>query len=204
MKLSFLRVLVIALSLFSWSAVSAQNDPQQTLRMSIDTLVAEFSNKRAEFEADKGKLFDIAERAIDEHWDFGKMAQLVLGKNWRRMSDDQKLRFTEAFKDLLVRTYATTMFKYTGKEAILLQAPIYKGKKNNRAVVNAIGDLGDGSDPIPLSFSMFQDKGGKWMIYNVTAAGISLVTTYRSNYSQIIAAQGIESLIESINSKTKG
>ena len=132
------------------------------------------------------------------------MAQLVLGKNWRRMSDDQKARFTEAFKDLLVRTYATTMFKYTGKEAIALEAPIYKGKTNNRAVVNAIGDLGDGSEPIPLSFSMFQDTDGSWLIYNVTAAGISLVTTYRSSYNQIIAAQGIESLIESLNSKSEG
>ena len=68
----------------------------------------------------------------------------------------------------------------------------------------ASGDLGDGSEPIPLSFSMFLDKDGSWRIYNVTAAGISLVTTYRSSYGQIIAAKGIESLIDSINDKTEG
>lgn len=204
MKLSLLRALFVALSLLSWNAVSAQNDPQQTLQYSIDSLIEEFTAHRAEFEADKGKLYAFAERAINENWDFAKMAQLVLGKNWRRINDDQKARFTEAFKDLMVRTYSSTMFKYTGKEAIALTTPIYKGKNNSRAVVNAVGDLGDGSEPIPLSFSMFQEKDGRWLIYNVTAAGISLVTTYRSSYNQIIAAQGIESLIASIAEKTKG
>ena len=132
------------------------------------------------------------------------MSQLVLGKNWRRISDEQKILFTSAFKGLLVRTYATTMFKYTGKESIELEDPVYKGKNNKRALVNASGSLGDGSEPIPLAFSMFLDTDGHWRIYNVAAAGISLVTTYRSSYGQIIAAKGIDSLIDSINAKTKG
>ncbi len=191
-------------SLLLPAAGYAQVDPRETLQLSIDNLVEEFSSRRGEFEADRSKLYEFAERAIDDNWDFSKMAQLVLGKNWRHINEDQKARFTEAFRDLLVRTYSTTMFKYTGKEAIALQDPIYKDEKKKRAVVNASGDLGDGSEPVPLSFSMFLDEDGAWRIYNVTAAGISLVTTYRSSYGQIIAAKGIESLIDSINEKTEG
>lgn len=204
MKTTILRTLMLALSLFFSNAALAQNDPQQTLQASLDELVTEFTAHRSEFESDKSKLYAFAERTIDDNWDFGKMAQLVLGKNWRRIDDDQKARFTEAFKDLMVRTYSTTMFKYTGKEAIELEAPIYKGKDNKRAVVIASGDLGDGSEPIPLSFSMFLDIDDAWRIYNISAAGISLVTTYRSSYGQIIAAKGIDSLIDSINAKTEG
>ena len=202
MKITLFRTLVLALCVFISPFALAQSDPQQTLQASLDELIAEFTNRRAEFEADKSKLYDFAERAIDDNWDFAKMAQLVLGKNWRRVNDDQKARFTEAFKGLMVRTYSTTMFKYTGKEALELDAPIYKGNNNKRAVVNANGDLGDGSEPIPLSFSMFLDHDDAWRIYNISAAGISLVTTYRSSYGQIIAAKGIDSLIDSIKSKT--
>lgn len=196
--------LLLSISLLLPVLTFAQNDPRQTLQLSLDGLIEEFSARRGEFEADKSLLYTFAERAIDDNWDFGKMAQLVLGKNWRRITEDQKARFTEAFKGLLVRTYSSTMFKYTGKEAILLEDPVYRDEKKKRAVVNASGELGDGSEPIPLSFSMFLDKDGSWRIYNVTAAGISLVTTYRSSYGQIIAAKGIESLIESINEKTEG
>ncbi len=204
MKITLFRTLVLALCVFISPFALAQSDPQQALQASLDELIMEFTNRRAEFEADKNKLYDFAERAIDDNWDFAKMAQLVLGKNWRRVDDDQKLRFTEAFKRLMVRTYSTTMFKYTGREALELDAPIYKGASNKRAVVNANGNLGDGSEPIPLSFSMFLDHDGAWRIYNISAAGISLVTTYRSSYGQIIAAKGIDSLIDSINAKTSG
>ena len=204
MKVSFYRVLFLAIGLLVSSVSTAQKDPQETLQTSLDSLIEEFTSHRVEFEADKIKLYAFAERSIDDYWDFAKMAQLVLGKNWRRIDDAQKTRFIGAFKGLLVRTYATTMFKYTGKESIELEAPIYKGKGNKRALVNASGSLGDGSDPIPLAFSMFLDTDGQWLIYNVAAAGISLVTTYRSSYGQIIAAKGIDSLIDSINSKTKG
>ncbi len=197
-----ISILLICFSLFASSLSFAQSDPKQALRASIDGLINEFTQNRAELEADKNKQYAFAEKAIDENWDFGKMAQLVLGKNWRSINDDQKARFTAAFKNLLVRTYSSTMFKYTGKEAITLEEPIYKGKNNTRAVVNASGDLGDGSEPIPLSFSMFRDKAGTWRIYNVAAEGISLVTTYRSSYNQIIASKGIDSLIESINNKS--
>ncbi len=204
MKTTILRKLVLALSLFLSSAALAQSDPQQTLQASLDELVSEFTAHRSEFEADKSKLYAFAERAIDDNWDFGKMAQLVLGKNWRRIDDDQKVRFTEAFKDLMVRTYSTTMFKYTGKEAIELKAPIYKGKNNKRAAVNASGELVDGPAPIPLSFSMSLDIDDVCLLDIISAAGISLVTTYRSSYGQIIATKGIDSLIDSINAKTEG
>lgn len=204
MKKPIFRILLLALSFLASTVVLAQNDPQQTLQLSIDELIEEFTTHRSEFEADKNKLYAFAEQAIDDNWDFGKMAQLVLGKHWRRIDDVQKARFTDAFKGLMVRTYSTTMFKYTGKQAIELEPPIYKGKDNKRAVVNANGDLGDGSEPIPLAFSMFLDKDGSWRIYNIAAAGISLVTTYRNSYGQIIAVQGIDSLIDSINTKNKG
>ena len=199
-----LQILLLSTSLMMPALSMAQKDPRQTLQASIDNLVEEFTTRRDEFEEHKNQLYAFAERAIDDNWDFSKMAQLVLGKNWRHINDDQKLRFTEAFKGLLVRTYASTMFKYTGKEAITLNDPVYRDEKKKRAVVNASGELGDGSEPIPLSFSMFLDEDGNWRIYNVTAAGISLVTTYRSSYGQIIAAKGIESLIDSINEKTQG
>ena len=208
MKLSNKKVLTrlfaFMLALTASVAVFSQSDPRQTLQISVDSLIAEFTNNRAELEADRQKLYAFAEGSIEKYWDFSKMAQLVLGKHWRTISDDQKQRFTEAFKGLLVRTYSTTMFKYTGNEAIVFEDPVYKGKTNNRAIVNAKGDLGDGSEPIPLAFSMFLDANGEWMIYNVAAAGISLVTTYRTSFGQIIAGKGIEYLIDSLNAKAKG
>ena len=101
MKITSPGTLLVALSLFISSTAFAESNPQQTLQASLDELVVEFTANRSEFEADKSKLYAFAERAIDDNWDFAKMAQLVLGKNWRRIDEDQKVRFTAAFKEVL-------------------------------------------------------------------------------------------------------
>lgn len=89
MKTNLFRTLFMLVCLFGANSTFAQSDPQQTLQASLDELVSEFSARRSEFEGDKNKLYAFAERAIDDNWDFAKMAQLVLGKNWRRIDDDR-------------------------------------------------------------------------------------------------------------------
>lgn len=195
-----IKFTLIAISLLLSSIAMAQTNPTDALQASVDSLLADFKIHRSEFESDRSKLYSFTESAIDDNWDFAKISQLVLGKNWRRIDEQQKVRFTDAFKGLLLRTYSSAIFKYTGKETIKFKEPVYKGKNNTRATVAANGSLGDGSGDIPLSFSMFLD-GQKWMIYNVAVSGVSLVTTYRSSYNQIIAAKGIDFLIDSINAK---
>lgn len=195
-----IKSITIAVFLFMSSSVLAQTGPKDVLEASIDNLLTEFNAHRSELETDKAKLYAFAERIIDKNWDFDKMSQLVLGKSWRRVDEDQKKRFTAAFRGLLLRTYSSVMFKYTGKESIQFKAPVFKGKSNKRATVAASGNLGDGSS-IPLSFSMFLNGDEQWRIYNVAVSGVSLVTTYRTSYNQIIASKGIDYLINSINAK---
>ncbi len=197
----WLTSLLLAFALLLGSTVQAQTEPEEVLRASVDSLISEFSAQRDELAADKKKLYALAEDLLDNSWDFAKMSQLVLGKNWKKATDTQKTEFTQAFKDLLIRTYSSAMFKYTGKESITFNGTDYKGSKKNRAVVNGLGDLGDGSEPIPLAFSVYQDDAENWRIYNIGIAGVSLVTTYRASYNQIIRSKGLDSLIASLKEK---
>lgn len=193
--------LLMAASLLTSAASNAQQMPEQALRTSIDELIAEFGAQRDSLAGDKQKIYALAESVLNEIWDFSKMSRLVLGKNWKKASDAQRDNFTAVFKKLLIRTYSSAMFKYTGKENITFDGTKYKGDKKNRVIVSAKGDLGDGSEPIPLSFSMYKDKAEMWRIYNIGVAGVSLVTTYRSSYNQIIRSKGLSALIESIEAK---
>ncbi len=193
--------LLMGVSLFLSVSSNAEELPEDVLRASIDELIAEFSAKRESLNGDKSALYDLAESVLDENWDFSKMSRLVLGKNWKKATDTQKEDFTTAFKKLLIRTYSSAMFKYTGKENIVFEGTDYKGDKKNRATVSARGDLGDGSEPIPLSFSVYKDKAEMWRIYNIGVAGVSLVTTYRTSYNQIIRSKGLDGLISSIEAK---
>ncbi|MFT5261153.1 MAG: phospholipid transport system substrate-binding protein [Saprospiraceae bacterium] len=195
---------LVGLSLVLSAQTFSQNLPEDALRISIDELISEFGQNRVELAADKQKLYAMAESVVYKNWDFSKMARLVLGKNWKKATEQQQTEFTEAFKDLLIRTYSSAMFKYTGKENIIFVGTKYKGDKKARAIVTAKGDLGDGSDPLTLTFSVYKDDLEAWRIYNIGVAGISLVTTYRTSYNQIIRTKGLDSLIESIEAKANG
>ena len=92
-----------------------------------------------------------------------KVSQLVLGKHWRTASDSQKARFTEAFRALLIRTYATAITKYTGQEKINFLPTEFNPKSKDRAKVHAEGQLSSGGAGIPLEFSYYRDKqDGQW------------------------------------------
>ncbi len=197
----FIFSAIIASGLFASSTAFAETGPRETLQHSVESLLTEFTARRAELEQDKAALHTLAERVIDQNWDFSKMAQSVLAKNWRRIEDSQKADFTQAFKGLLIRTYASAMFQYDGKQAIKFSPPVYRDETQKRATVNATGTLGNGAPPIPLLFKMFKDKAGEWRIYDVAIAGVSLVITYRSSYNQIISSKGIDFLIDSLKKK---
>lgn len=203
-KRTFLTACLILPALWLATPTLAQNDdPKHQLQTQIDTLIERFTAERAELEQDSSKLYALAEEMTTTGWAFDKMAQLVLGKNWKTISDAQKTEFTTEFKQLLIRTYASAMFKYTGKESIHFGDTTFKGNKNNRATVLAEGDLGTGAPRVPLSFSYFKDKADNWNIYNIDIDGVSLVTVYRVSYNNIIASKGIDSLIADIRAKNQ-
>jgi len=187
------------------SAVAAEpDDPKLALKSSIEELLTRFTTQRTELEADSQKLYALAEEITNKGWSFDKMARLVLGKNWRKISEAQQTAFTVEFKQLLIRTYASAMFKYTGKEAITFNDTEFKGADRKRAVVYAVGSLGDGSPGVPLSFSYFKNKQGTWNIYNIAVDGVSLVTVYRVSYNNYISSKGIDALIASLHEKNTG
>jgi len=47
------------------------------------------------------------------------------------------------------------------------------------------------------------NKGGKWVIHDVTIEGISLVANYRSQFDKIIRSEGYSALMKKLNTKQK-
>jgi phospholipid transport system substrate-binding protein len=57
-----------------------------------------------------------------------------------------------------------------------------------------------GGPPIPLDYSMEKtDKG--WKVYDVVIDGVSLVTTYRGSFGDLIQKSGIDGLIKTLQER---
>ena len=102
--------------------------------------------------------------------------------------------------DLMIRTYATAMFEYTGREEIIFEPYQYEPDARTSIVQTLI--ILPGQNPVPVDYAFLRYADGRWKIYDVKIDGISLVLSYRRSYDQIIQRQGLDSLIESLRTQS--
>jgi phospholipid transport system substrate-binding protein len=121
----------------------------------------------------------VVEEYILPHFDFERMSQLVLGKNWRNANPEERQQFVEEFRLLLVRTYATAMLKYSDQKISYLPD---RGKPGEGDVVVQTEIEQPGGPPIPIDYSLHR-KGDAWKVYDVKIDNVSLVVNYRGTFA---------------------
>jgi phospholipid transport system substrate-binding protein len=136
------------------------------------------------------------------HLDFVAMSKLVLAKHWRQASTEQRARFVEEFRDLLVRTYETSLMKYRNEKVKFL--PFNESEQTKQKAVVRSEVVRSNGPSIPINYSMrFKPEDG-WKVYDIGIEGISLVTNYRSSFSREISQHGIDHLIKSLQERNSG
>jgi len=183
----------------SITPATAADGPDTAIKSTTDELLSQFDSRRDELSADSGALYSLVDEIVLPRFDFNRMSKLVLGKHWRKSTPEQQGQFVEVFQGLLVRTYASALFEYTG------QAIEYKpmaAAEGDEAEVKSEIDLGGGTK-IPINYSMAKNDDN-WQVYDVIIDGISLVTNYRSSYGREIRKNGIDKLIETLRAKADG
>ena len=123
--------------------------------------------------------------------DFDAMSKLTLGKHWRSASVAQRQRFTNAFREMLVRSYGKAMLNYTG--ANIRGGNSTPKRKAGYVTVRTVV-VPKGGKPIAANYDV-RKKGNDWKAYNVEIAGISLLTNFRTNFSREVSAKGLDALI---------
>lgn len=192
---AFIVMLATALPLWATAA-----DPREIVESVVNELVEQMNTRRAELEADTGKLYAMVDEVVLPHFDFRRMARLVLGKNWKKATKEQQERFTREFRDMLVRTYATAIFEYTGKETIEYKPTRFIGDR--RAEVHANVTLADGQK-VPVIYAFLKRKDGTWKLYNLTINNVSLVMNYRTTYNELVQSKGLEAVIQDLAAKNR-
>ncbi|NCX49928.1 MAG: ABC transporter substrate-binding protein, partial [Gammaproteobacteria bacterium] len=89
----------------------ADEKADQMIRATVDRVIMEITNRRAELEADHSALYALVDTIIVPQIAMDKVARLILGDHWKSASDQQRERFSDSFKNLIIRSYATAMFQ---------------------------------------------------------------------------------------------
>lgn len=197
MKRIFL-ILCLSAGLTAGALVArAATAPDELVRQTADEVISQLTENRDALEKNPEKLYQMVNDIVLPHFDFERMSRFVLGKHWRDATPEQQEKFVAQFKTLLVRTYATALFEYTGQE--IVYKPFRHEEGDKKAVVKTEIQPADGP-AIPIEYALAQ-RGEQWKVFDVRIDGLSLVTNYRSQYGRIIQNEGVDELIASLAEK---
>jgi phospholipid transport system substrate-binding protein len=190
----------LCLTLVALAVPAAAEAPHPALALVMQTADKIQSQLRAERDVvakDKKRTYELVEQIVLPHFDFATMSASVLGKHWRSANDEQKKKFTQEFKVLLVRTYAKALVDNMDRKINYLALRAAEGA-SDVTVKTEIPQ--EGSFPLPINYSM-ELADGAWKVYDVDIDGISLVKNYRTTFSNEVKQGSIDSLIKTLTER---
>lgn len=198
MKLLLNKIIFLVLLVVVFPAAAQDISPDKLIRDTVDEVIAVLKQDDGIREGNQDKVLGLIREKILPHFNFTRMTQLAMGKNWGLAGQEQKKSLVREFRTLLVRTYSNSLTNY--RDEVIKVTPTNVNPQDTRATVKTQVIQGAGKQPVPIDYSM-EKKGSSWKVYDVTVAGVSLVTNYRGTFNNQIRNGGVDGLITALVEK---
>ena len=185
MTVWFVRLFPLFLTLVAPGALALES-PGTALKKDVAQVLSVLRDKSLDTSVRRARLNTI----LDARFDVEAMAQRILAVNWSETTTYQRQRFVQLFKGVLQDTYLAAMESYT-TETVRVGGERIQG---DRATVIVTIMRRDGTD-IPLLFKLRRGGNG-WLAYDANIEGVSLVSTYRGRFAEIVNNQGMDGLLD--------
>lgn len=128
------------------------------------------------------------------------IGRFVLGRHWRRASDEERKAFIEAFQRAIVHRFLPLLTKYSGGR--LSVGHIRPDPKNPALSTVTSRLLRPQGEPVRVEWRI-RREGGQYQIVDIVAEGVSIAITLRSEYSSFIRQHGgdVGALTESLRQR---
>ena len=191
-----LKSALLALGLAVITAVpAAAGVPTDQLRGAVDRVLKTLDDPSFKG-ADKVADRRVAVRKIaNEIFDFGEIAKRSMARHWQPLSEAQRTEFVGLFADLLERSYISKIETYGGEKIQYTSEKI----DGDYATVSTRIVTKNGTE-VPVDYRM--KKGGdRWLVYDVSIEGVSLVSSYRTQFNKIIQTSSYNQLVSKLKNK---
>jgi len=129
--------------------------------------------------------------------------RLILAKNWRSASENQRKAYLDLFKPYALDTLASKIRASTS-ETSLEQFEIVKGEAIGKEDVMISTDLfWPGYPPYRLDWRLRSHDDGHLQAIDVLVEGVSMVVTQRAEFSSVIERQGLEGLLDQMRDQVE-
>jgi phospholipid transport system substrate-binding protein len=143
------------------------------------------------------KVADLVETRIVPLFDFTRMTQIAMARNWPLVSPEQQKALTTEFKTLLVRTYSTALSSY--RDQVIEFKRLRAASGDTEVTVKSVMKQ-PRTEPLTMDYDM-EKIAAEWKVYDIKIDGVSLIATYREAFACKVREGGVDGLIKAISDK---
>ena len=194
----YLKSFVMTLSLFVLTVPIILAGDVEDINSMVKKKVAVIFDLLGKQDIEKNERNEKIVGELNEIMDFQLAAYLSLGKHWKKISKTQKKEFVETFQQYINNYIVEKIDLYTNQKIDIGDSKIVK---KGRAELE-IGIL-SGGETLQVNFKLRKNKKKEWRVYDVDIEGVSLITTFRSQFSGVLKNSSFEELLEKLKNPTE-
>ena len=141
----------------------------------------------------------INERVVP-HLDLEGMTRAAAGRHWNRATPEQQKALTAEFGRLLVNTYSGAFANYRPDTRIDFKSARPSAPDEDTVVRTVV--TARGGEPVPIDY-ILERRGEAWKVTDINVLGARLVETYRNQFNDAIARDGIDGLIGALAARNR-
>ena len=194
----YLKSFVMTLSLFVLTVPFIHAGDVEDINSMVKKKVAVIFDLLGKQDIKKNERNEKIVGELNEIMDFQLAAYLSLGKHWKKISKTQKKEFVETFQQYINNYIVEKIDLYTNQKIDIGDSKIVK---KGRAELE-IGIL-SGGETLQVNFKLRKNKKKEWRVYDVDIEGVSLITTFRSQFSGVLKNSSFEELLKKLKNPTE-
>jgi len=166
-------------------------DAGKVVRDAVEGVLECLRNEDSPDQSKRERIMEV----VNPVFDFPLMAKLALGRQrWPTLNEDRRREYTELFITQLQNSYCGKMTLFSDEE-VEYEEPIQVKSKIHVAttIVSKV-------QRHRMLYKLYKSKGG-WKLYDLEIQGVSIVSSYRAQYAQVLKTGGVEELLKMMKDK---
>ncbi|MCG8537537.1 MAG: ABC transporter substrate-binding protein [Pseudomonadales bacterium] len=196
----FFIALLVVIGVSSGAFAADTSAPDKLISSLFEGVNERLKQDADKIAADRNHLIVIGDELLAPYVSFETMSKQILGKNWRKISPDQRKRYTEAFRQK-VSFSVVSQYDPTKKYDMEVTGQRLNDKGDRAAVSSVVTDLSN-ANKLNISYKLFKSrKTNNWQVYDVVVEGVSVLQSFKTASAEDFKRNGIEYMIAQLQNE---
>jgi phospholipid transport system substrate-binding protein len=171
------------------SITAVQPRPLDLVKLSVSRVLA-LAQPQPGGGGDGGQRRAEIRQAAEGLFDFDGMARRMLAERWEDGTPQEQKEFVRLFTDLLERSYLAMVATHPPLAVTFLDESISGSYAQVRSRL-----VTDRGEEMPIEYRL-AESDGRWVVYDVVVSGVSVISSYRSQFNSILRRSSFAQLLD--------